>query len=887
MSSPLPTTKVEGEGLNAQVTIPPPPNSGSLSDGDALPMSTSGGDGSTPTPQHRPSTSVFDASGRTSNNNVATSIKPNKLRARRGSRARPLGEEGETGAEHNRDKRIGRGSLRRRPSTQAQGTNENPGSSTTNPQRNSGVTAPRLSTQNVNAQEQPSEKAQENVKDKLSKVAELGPENDPEDDADTTGQSEAILLAIQGLAPWRLALLRFWKLWYVQTVMFFFTVYALFGDDIRILVAPRSADNIFHAISFVYITLFFAELISLCLAKPRYLFSFYFFIDLIATLSLLIDIPWVWDPIAGTSSMEEQETAQLLQPWAGRISAASARAGRVVRLLRLVRIVQVYRACRRINTINPIVALKSLADEMNEEERTHYVRQFGAFSSNQKVVREAYIARNSAVVNNRMSMIGGNNYHPSDNNPRMKRNDINKYTVRLSTLGMPPAFSSNNNNNNSNNNNIRQPVSTSASTLTSSSFRVFDGSLRNRMSLSTPGGSYQSRSGTNRGGRSNGGEVELGHLYTAGSPTSKGSAGYDQEEDVYSEGRRESAIELNALVSTSSSPRHDKSGTSSHPVSPISSPTAQPSSRLLSPFSPSEGTASANPTSHGPLPPPPQLPIIPPPPETAPPERTLRNSLSMMGGGEGGGRGEGGGGGEVRDSFTRKPVTIRYDHDEVMMTDNTGAGSGGPSGTPRSSSSSSSAFPMGGLVNSFSNLSSLAHTRGGLAGLHLKLPPALASTTGSGSLSISGSGAGGHSARSSIHPPPPSHPHPLSSSHSNVGSGAGGGGGAGAGGGGDPRRTLLERQASVLQTKAKEKAERQHEKVTRDREKRKEVAENAENSVIGKSISTFTTKVVIIGVLSLILAVPALTRTEVHITLPLVFLLYTAFIVCELFFFII
>jgi hypothetical protein len=45
---------------------------------------------------------------------------------------------------------------------------------------------------------------------------------------------------------------------------------------------------------------FLIEVIMSSLAKDDYFLGFYFWLDLIATISLITDIGWIWDKILGT-----------------------------------------------------------------------------------------------------------------------------------------------------------------------------------------------------------------------------------------------------------------------------------------------------------------------------------------------------------------------------------------------------------------------------------------------------------------------------------------------------------------------------------------------------------------------------------------------------------
>ena len=47
--------------------------------------------------------------------------------------------------------------------------------------------------------------------------------------------------------------------------------------------------------------LFFIEIVLSSIAKEDYFNSFYFWLDLISTVSLITDIGWIWDEIIGTT----------------------------------------------------------------------------------------------------------------------------------------------------------------------------------------------------------------------------------------------------------------------------------------------------------------------------------------------------------------------------------------------------------------------------------------------------------------------------------------------------------------------------------------------------------------------------------------------------------
>jgi len=73
------------------------------------------------------------------------------------------------------------------------------------------------------------------------------------------------------------------------------TIYALLGDDLKLLTTTLTADNTFTFLTSVALVLFMLELILASIGKEGYLNSFFFWLDLVSTLSLVTDIPPIWN----------------------------------------------------------------------------------------------------------------------------------------------------------------------------------------------------------------------------------------------------------------------------------------------------------------------------------------------------------------------------------------------------------------------------------------------------------------------------------------------------------------------------------------------------------------------------------------------------------------
>lgn len=132
----------------------------------------------------------------------------------------------------------------------------------------------------------------------------------------------------------------------VMMVMMVITIWALFGDDIKYLTTDTSSQPAFEGITIFCLVTFTLELVALSVCKKDYIFGFYFWLDLIATASLILDIQAVNDALFSTSSDGgggggTGDSATLAR--ASRTSRAGTKAGRIVRLVRLVRIVKLYK----------------------------------------------------------------------------------------------------------------------------------------------------------------------------------------------------------------------------------------------------------------------------------------------------------------------------------------------------------------------------------------------------------------------------------------------------------------------------------------------------------------------------------------------------------------
>lgn len=76
------------------------------------------------------------------------------------------------------------------------------------------------------------------------------------------------------------------------------SVFSLFNNDIMTLALPIGVDKAFHKINEFIFIFFFSELILFSIFKHNFLGSFYFYLDIIALISLLPEVDFIWIPLS-------------------------------------------------------------------------------------------------------------------------------------------------------------------------------------------------------------------------------------------------------------------------------------------------------------------------------------------------------------------------------------------------------------------------------------------------------------------------------------------------------------------------------------------------------------------------------------------------------------
>lgn len=168
--------------------------------------------------------------------------------------------------------------------------------------------------------------------------------------------------------------------WRFQACTTALTIFALIGDDARLLLTSKEADNFFNILIVLAIVIFIVEIVAASLGIRGYFNSFFFYLDFIATATMSMDLTWFGNLIycKDLSDLRPAITSQSsLETFLSNLT--DTRASRAVRILRLVRLGKLYRFYQRgmENRSEPLYAVPpgSPLESQQEWDLTSDVKQ--------------------------------------------------------------------------------------------------------------------------------------------------------------------------------------------------------------------------------------------------------------------------------------------------------------------------------------------------------------------------------------------------------------------------------------------------------------------------------------------------------------------------------
>lgn len=122
------------------------------------------------------------------------------------------------------------------------------------------------------------------------------------------------------------------------------TVGSLFMEDLRTIFIETHYDTIIDIIHLSFLGIFLIE-IGMSMTIEGYPFSFFFFLDIISTLSIVLDVSFVTDLLYQSNTGSRAQLNQIIIQ--SKASRAAARAVRVMKIFRLTRVVKLYKTALR------------------------------------------------------------------------------------------------------------------------------------------------------------------------------------------------------------------------------------------------------------------------------------------------------------------------------------------------------------------------------------------------------------------------------------------------------------------------------------------------------------------------------------------------------------
>ena len=129
--------------------------------------------------------------------------------------------------------------------------------------------------------------------------------------------------------------------------MAFVTIYALVGDDLRLWTMDKWVDVYHYSALMICFILFTVEIIVNSIALDDFKYSFYFWLDIIATLSLIPDIIWMSEGVNHLIGRNSYYARVDVTPGklanTGQSFIDTSKIVKSLRLIRMIRIIKLYK----------------------------------------------------------------------------------------------------------------------------------------------------------------------------------------------------------------------------------------------------------------------------------------------------------------------------------------------------------------------------------------------------------------------------------------------------------------------------------------------------------------------------------------------------------------
>ena len=144
----------------------------------------------------------------------------------------------------------------------------------------------------------------------------------------------------EDLIPTRQKVREFFEGKFVTILMAAVTIFALFGDDFRLWFTTKKADVWIDGALIFSLVAFTVEILVNSCVVDEFKYSFFFWLDIIATVSICVDVKILADQITVMFGMEPESGDAIVGEPASQ-EAGNNKVGKIIKALRLIRLIRI------------------------------------------------------------------------------------------------------------------------------------------------------------------------------------------------------------------------------------------------------------------------------------------------------------------------------------------------------------------------------------------------------------------------------------------------------------------------------------------------------------------------------------------------------------------
>ena len=176
-------------------------------------------------------------------------------------------------------------------------------------------------------------------------------------------------------------------------------IYTLFADDFRQVFFPQSADLTFTVLTLICMIIYTFEIIVFSLVQKNYFLKYYFWLDILSTITMTFDLVWVTQYLTGGGKSAANVSQITRASRAARLGTRTVRLIKLVRMIRILKQVKVFTKDLQEKTVieDPIKVSERMSQRLSSiHSRIASVRHMQRISSLQP--KNGMVSRRWSVI---------------------------------------------------------------------------------------------------------------------------------------------------------------------------------------------------------------------------------------------------------------------------------------------------------------------------------------------------------------------------------------------------------------------------------------------------------------------------------------------------------